>query len=857
MKYTGEFYSINQVLYKIEITTKSSGSEQELLLSGSPFTSSIESDDDSNIYSPIKCGGATVGILTESYVPDFYSGEPKGVSVKLINVSNSNKVEWVGYITPSIYTQGFSKCIEEIELDCIDGIAVLKDIKYQCEKDENGKPKKDIKTFSQIISYCLNQSGCFKNLYISDNVQLTSSTSNESVIEIFRMSETGLYDKKDDINEPDENVAWSCYDVLFQICQFLGYTLITEGEDVIILDYDAIKNGNNKYFKYTLGGKDLKNPTTTTLNFSYNIDEGSYAQTGSSIEMTPIYNKVSVADEFNTLNDGESTTEGMLNITASNDPYFSESWIESKVNGNWYDVCDTIVEQDEMGNNITYQITVHKMHSDRWYYTIIKYYDDPKFKFYRYSKNSPYTTQNRTEDGVGYVMNSRGGTLCKYVHAELGDNTAWHNSLLYYNKDRLHLMTMEQRKSEWIRLLNGKLYNLNYTDCIVMMNGNQGNDGHISVSRWQDSYEYKRANIYDVGADAVSFKEPYMDYPCVEYNDDNPAIFGSRNSYLKISGKVTTHDEWWNPWPMNNGADNEKLKYKKKNKSGDGMFIWAKLKWGDLWYCGRNGSSTWSTEERFFKLYWNNGIEGSGGTGTKKDGSNQLIWSGQRYNKTIFDKSYPLIENGGTNFVVGEEGYFIPCPPEGQGNLNGKIKLILYMPRDIWDNNDKRCDRYYTCVQCIENLKIEGKLNTGGSLGDDSALDSDTVYTNVIDNGSVNEMEEITFKVNTFDNKNTSYSVVDYLKSDGKSGWVDTTYNKANYSSEGTPMRQEEHLIYKLVNQYQNPRLKYNCNLKLEINPKLYGVFTNKTLSGKKFIVDGVEYDYKYNKATINLIEKW
>lgn len=849
MRYIGYFNSVDLKQYKVQIETKKSGTDQELILGDTPFVSSISSDEERHIYSPIKCGGATISIVTKSYIPDLYAGQSKAVKVTLVNETD-NVTEWVGYIAPTMYSQPFEKYLESLEMDCVDGISVLKDIKYKAKSD-----KKEIITFADIIAACLNQAECYKYLYISDNVQVTSQNANDSVIEIFRMSERGLFDKKDDITQDDSDVAWSCYDVLYEVCQYLGYTLVTEGENVIIMDYDAIRKGNNTYFKYALGNS-LKNPTKETLKYDHYIDGASYSQNGANIEMGEIYNKVTVVDEFESLEEGEINTEGAINITAASDPYFNEKWIEGKGIGNWYDVCDTIVEEDDLGNNLTYQISVHRMHHNRWYYTIIMYYDDPRFKFYRYSKNSPYTPQTRTEDGAGYVMNSRGGTLCKYVHAELGDSTKWHNSLLFINKDRLSSMSMAQRRTEWVRLLNGKLCNLSYTDCIVMMNGDHGTDGHISVSRWQDSYEYKKANIYDVSADAVSFREPYLNYPCVEYTAENAAIFGSRNSYVKISGKVITHDEWWNPWPMNEGKDNEKLTYKKKNKSGDGMFIWAKLQWGDLYYGGRNGSDTWSNEERFFKLYWNNGIEGPGGTGTKRDGSAQLIWSGQRYNKTYFDKSWDLIENNGADFVVGESGYFISCPPEGQGNLNGTLKLTLYMPRDIWDNNTKRCDRYYTNVQCIKDFKVEGFLHTGGSLGDDTASDSDTVYTNIIENGSVDEMEEITFKICTFDNKNTSYSVVDYLDAEGKSHWVDKTYNKANYNGEGGAMRQEEHLIYKLVTQYEEPMLILNCNLKISNGLKLYGLYTNKTLNGKSFIIEEVEKDYRFNNASIKLREK-
>lgn len=850
MKYIGEFDSITKKQYKIEIVTAKSGADTKIKLSGDPFVSSIYNADEGHIYTPIRCGGATVGVLTDYYIPDFYSGKPKGVSVKLTNTTD-NKVEWVGYVTPTIYTQGYDKPFEEIQLDCVDGIALLKDIKYLV----NGE--KQVKKFSQIIAYCLNQAGCFKNLYITDNVQMKSATANDSVIEIFRVSETGLFDKKDDINEPDENVAWSCYDVLYQICQFLGYTLITEGEDVIILDFDAIKNGNNKYFKYTLGGNDLTSPTSATLNFNYHIQDNSYAQNGTSLEMTEVFNKVTVVDEFNSLTSDELDTKKSLNITSHNDPYWKESWIEGKGIGNWYDVCDTIVEQDEDGNDITYQITVHRMHSQRWYYTIVKYYDDPRFKFYRYSKNAPYTPQTRTEDGAGLMMNSRGGSLCKFCHIELGDDSIWHSSPLYTSRDNLDRMTMNQRRNEWVRLLNNKLANLNYTDCIVLMNGDQGKDGHIGYTNAKDTFEYKQANIGN-GAEwvgASSYKEKFLDYPCVEYTAENPAIFGQRDSYIKISGNITTHDEWWNPWPMNNGVDNESLKYKKKQKCVYGMFLWAKLQWGDLYYAGRMGSNTWRTTESYFKLFYYDGIEGNmGGRGDDKDGGR--IWN-EHYTKKWFDRNLPLIENRGADFVVGEDGYFIPAPDESYGTLSGNIKLTLYMPRDVWDLNDNRCDRYYTCVQCLTDFKIEGKINTGGSLGDDSALESDTVYTNVIDNGSVNEMEEISFKICTFDNKNTSYSVVEYLKDDGKTAFVDQTYNKANHSKEGTTMRQEEHLIFKLVSQYEEPKLKFNCNLKLDLAPRLYGTFTDKTITGKTFMVEGVEKDYKMSKATLNLIEKW
>lgn len=831
--YKSGFTSINGIDYEVTIECDKGSGTTELKMSGEPFIVSMDSEDD-HIYSPIKCSGATVEFLTEDLMLDIYSATATGTKVFL---KEGDKTLWCGYLTPAAYSQPYGGYTNYIQLECRDAISALKDIKYL----GNG----EIKTFSQIIAYCIKQAALIKEIYITDNVQLNSVTGTDSVIEKLRISEVGLQDQKDDVKEPDENVAWSCYDVLYQILQFLGYTMVTEGDKVIILDYDAIKSGNNSYFKYTAGGDDLQNPVRTNLNYSLAINAGDYHSKEIQVDLTEVYNKITVSDDFNTLNDPEAATDGNLNITAESDPNFNETWIENKGIGNWYDTCDTIVEQDEFGNNLTYQICVHRMHAERWCYTVVKFYDDPNMKFFRYSKNSPYTKQERKTDGVGYVMNSRGGSFMKYCHIDMTDNSRWHASPLYTNRKNLNSMPMATRKREWVNLLNNELANLNYTDCILLMNGNQGTDGHIGISRVEDTYEYHRADITKVDQEAIT--EPYQNYPCVEYTDTDQAIFGNKNAYIILQGDVTTHDEWWNPWPMNNGTDNGKLKYDKKQKCVYGMFIWAKMQWGDMFWNGGN----WVNRDCFFKLFWYNSITDKMGGRTK----GTLIWE-EHYVKRYFDKTLALLNTDRVDYVTGQSGYYVPAPQDG--NLNGEFKLTFYLPRDIWDLKDKRCDRYYTCVQAITDFKVEKSINTGGSMGDDSMLDADTVYTNEIENGAISEMDEIEFKVCTYDFKNKSYSVVDYLNSSGKSVFLDTTYNKANNAGESGPLRQEEHLIYKLATQYEKPRVIYQPTISLEDNPKMYGLYSVNygEMTGKKFITDTMNIDYRSGLVNIKLVEK-
>jgi len=113
-------------------------------------------------------------------------------------------------------------------------------------------------------------------------------------------------------------------------------------------------------------------------------------------------------------------------------------------------------------------------------------------------------------------------------------------------------------------------------------------------------------------------------------------------------------------------------------------------------------------------------------------------------------------------------------------------------------------------------------------------------------------MDEIKFKICTFDNKTSSYSTVDYLDNSGKSQYLDLTYNQAT----GKSLRQEHHLVYKLANQYSEPRAILEFNLKSSLDIKPYSVLTNKTISGRKYIVQTISNDYRYGVSTVELIEK-
>ena len=69
--------------------------------------------------------------------------------------------------------------------------------------------------------------------------------------------------------------------------QYLGYTLIADGEDVYIIDYDAIRAGRSKYYRYDISGGAA---STVNISNSYHIDSNSYSENGTKVSLAEVFN---------------------------------------------------------------------------------------------------------------------------------------------------------------------------------------------------------------------------------------------------------------------------------------------------------------------------------------------------------------------------------------------------------------------------------------------------------------------------------------------------------------------------------------------------------------------------------------
>lgn len=275
MIYQGHFYDINENKYTVKITTDTNtGITKEITLGDTPFVSEIEGDAN-NVYAPIKCGLATVRILTDDYAFDIYTGFPQRNKIELLDANN--KTRWIGYATPNLYTQGYENEVEVIEIEAMDGLASLKYIDYTTIGEE-----KAIVSFREIIDHLIKACGTYTSYYIS-NANQYDSNANYPLIQHLYISEANFFDEDDK--------PMSMKEVLEQICLYLSLTCVAQGDIIYFLDYDALKKGNLYHYKYALDGS---NPVLTTQTSNIAINGEDYAKNGGTLSLSETYNKATV-----------------------------------------------------------------------------------------------------------------------------------------------------------------------------------------------------------------------------------------------------------------------------------------------------------------------------------------------------------------------------------------------------------------------------------------------------------------------------------------------------------------------------------------------------------------------------------
>lgn len=191
-------------------------------------------------------------------------------------------------------------------------------------------------------------------------------------------------------------------------------------------------------------------------------------------------------------------------------------------------------------------------------------------------------------------------------------------------------------------------------------------------------------------------------------------------------------------------------------------------------------------------------------------------------------KTYGVIEK-----YSGADGVVIDIPT----NIYGILELSIYAP--TLTEREGQVPYGYL----IKDLK----LKYCPPIDIDSEDNSDRIYENVVNENYINELDEIEFKISSYNNDGACYSKVilddDYL--------TDNLYS----AIEGKTIRPEEQLIRRIIKRYSAPRIKLTQVIKAtpEITPisRLYDNY----MVNKGFINAGGTIDYKMNQFQCIMIE--
>ena len=400
MLYKGYFRQVKtDDLFTVKITTEGSTQQEEILLGGSPFVTEMD-DSDKTIYTPAKYQTATIEIVSKGYKFDIYSPKAQGTKIELLK---DNQIQWTGYATPNTYDQGFDSSLETIQIECIDGLSTLQYIKFL-------PTNKNVDSFINIIQYLIGKCNSYKYIYVSDNTTISSNP----IMNDLYISKNNFFDQNEE--KDDKENAWTCQDVLEEICKYLGLTVIADKDSVYFLDYDAIKNGNNNYYKYSVGSTE---GIKVEVKFSKTISAEDYSESGSTITLGNVYNTVKVSADCNTfdsvLPDPYKTA---TNITSGTDSALTAS--EDPINGA-YGTCvkgkfgDNNDENmwlfiDKISGNGESDTSNHQA-------VAVKYYNSPYYKLYKYSNDATHKDITDSVKSLSYTdtKSMYGATICKMM----------------------------------------------------------------------------------------------------------------------------------------------------------------------------------------------------------------------------------------------------------------------------------------------------------------------------------------------------------------------------------------------------------------------------------------------------------
>lgn len=823
LRYYNSFKDINENTIKVEvyINTTNTVTAEELYSSAEAVNIEYSCDD---IFQPLKLSGASINFIVDKVLEDLYTGVLDSIRV---HIYKNGELFWVGYQTPNMYSQGYNEEYEELTIECVDTLSICENIKYKYLDGEN-----KVTTFYDIITHILDHCDAEKiipNLYIHNSFSYESTY---DIISRFSIQERNFFDEEEEPQNTQE--------ILSDIMRFMGMTLIQYKNAYYAVDFNSLKYGNKSFTKYnrTTGTSEI-----VTLDIpGRNLMDIGIGERNGSISLGDVYNKINLIANTNTMEsvipDAVEDEEDIIN--QNTDP--NKIWETTDI------IDDDWNNSKDEKKNYTVLNGYFKSKANWWY--------SLPYKLDISNLTNPYTFYSEvTNDNVDEITS---GVFWQkytdYLSEEEPSSLSWNSCLSLVMHDGNYF---DNFQIKWFELLKKPT---------LMLKG-----GYMIIDMsWRMSIYNKANTIYKSWARDDYGKKWVME---TFSNTDYGTGFEDTRipCHLDIGGYYFDGDEWVS---YETYFDKVARGY---YKEVDGpVYGWD----GAMWYKQKNSYDEWEyMNKAAYEASTNSTkVSGSCGNGRKyfiRDASTQdgiygedTIWIEETFyqecclrdnfylvhiNKEgdqIFDteKSLTNTVSWRMGLAESEDGVAIPLPKDV--TLYGELNFQLFIPNHIGRAPMIRNDYAYNVCKAwhITSLKmIYTSSDTVKDIYSGERHESDILYSNVINELYVNELDDITLKVNTYNSKAVSYSYVFDLLN--KKYIEDNLYNVARKKTS----RQEEHIISKYVDHYSSPRFQYeNTILNKEVTP--FSLIHEETLN-KNMVVNSVTYDLAMNNAEVQLIE--
>lgn len=793
LRYYSEFKSRKDKMYRIEIHTVFATYSEELTLTDSPFTVEYESD---TLYKPLKMSNSVTSILTDKILSDLYTAEGQNIEVRLYNKTD-DILEWFGYMSPNLYSSDYITPLNIVELQAIDTVSVLENKKYSYINSSEVY----FKSFKDVIMHILDIADPGKilsKLYFQETNRISKDVST-SLIEDIYIHERNFFDEA---NEP-----MNSRDVLEEISKYIGMTFIQYQDAYYMIDYDFIKNDELHFFVYDRINDTCGNVTIPSALL--NVRNIGVFESAGSISLGDVYNKVSVVANMNQITNlcPELLDDEKDIVNQNSDP------------NKYY-----ISNRDIDGKNHTLLNSFFKS-KENWGYLI------PSFSFI----DIPAEGVEVSIDNVNDIYS--GVVWQKYSDYTTEDgepsSLSWKTCVSFlqaYNMIGASRKTLLTLKNGEYSLFKGGYFIINIA---YKMSGSFLPNDIIKTS--DEAYSNTK---YGAGFDNTTV-------PCKLYIDDyyydgevwrNRKYYTDRvaRGYYKSTNNLTYQGAIW---------------YRYKDGFGDWRFV-TKGEYDST--SGEKASGGYDDRNKVY-AYRENGEN----IFVEKWYHDECVLKDGFYlvhinkeNDKVFDDEKRLTNTVSYRFNLYDstDGVAIKLPDDKI--LCGKIRFELGTPNHLGKYPMYRTDG--GCHPCtafhISDFTFKYTNNkVTYDIFNNAVDDSDVVYSNVINDNNVTEMDDIELLINSNAKNISSYSNC-ATKSGDKFDYLKAVYSPLHDKN----VLPEQILIDKLYTHYKAPKFRYSNNLNRGFSI-LSRIYENSLK--REMIVDQMNIDYANESCNVSLIE--